>query len=452
MAAHRYWRAVTLDTLARGVLTITSFQLFDAGGRVDDDATISTGVPTSAGVIANLQDASFATSATWTQAAYKSPGMHILWDFASGDVDVTSITVAGASAATFPFSMQIESSDDGETWALEEDVVGLDFLGAGSPSSVGLRTNTFYTLGTYRTKLTSDRRTAHFDAADNDQRSRRSIGHGAGKHYWEMVVTEAQAGNTMAVGVTDDTQFAFGTGLTKYILIYNAALIQTSSGISIGSGFSAVSYTTGDVIRFALDADANELYVGKNGTWLGGSDPVTSTNPCLYNLDAITWFGIAVGNNSGLRRSVSLAETAAFTVPAGYTFDGADTGDRVPVPNVVTHEVQGVVYRNETHADPAAKIAVIPSIAKDAEFGGRGVISGNVKYDADPTDLPLRRKVRLQREKDGRTIREVFSDKVTGNYEFTNIDEREKYTVISYDYEHNYRAVIADSITPGVPT
>ena len=82
--------------------------------------------------------------------------------------------------------------------------------------------------------------------------------------------------------------------------------------------------------------------------------------------------------------------------------------------------------------------------------GGRGSISGTVKRDADPADLPLRRRVRLHRDVDGMMLRETWSDATTGAYLFTDIDPTITYTIISYDHEHNYRAVAADNITPEV--
>ena len=85
----------------------------------------------------------------------------------------------------------------------------------------------------------------------------------------------------------------------------------------------------------------------------------------------------------------------------------------------------------------------------DLIHGGPGRITGTVEEKATP-NLPLRRRVRLIREIDGRVIRETWSDAATGEYLFTGVSEHETYTVISYDHEHNYRAVVADNITPEV--
>lgn len=85
---------------------------------------------------------------------------------------------------------------------------------------------------------------------------------------------------------------------------------------------------------------------------------------------------------------------------------------------------------------------------RDMEFSGNGFIAGTVKRDADPVDMPLRRRVRLHREVDGLMARETWSDATTGAYRFDGINEAYKYTVITYDHLHDYRAVVADNLTP----
>ena len=83
----------------------------------------------------------------------------------------------------------------------------------------------------------------------------------------------------------------------------------------------------------------------------------------------------------------------------------------------------------------------------DYIHGGQGTISSTVKKDTDPVDTPVHRKVRLIREVDGMLIRETWSHPVTGVYTFSGISTDYKYTVISYDYERNFRAVVADGLT-----
>lgn len=95
---------------------------------------------------------------------------------------------------------------------------------------------------------------------------------------------------------------------------------------------------------------------------------------------------------------------------------------------------------NYRFASPAIKLY-------DAYWGGAGKISGTTKVKGTP-DFAVSRKVRLHREIDGMCVREQWSDAVTGTYLFTNIDATKKYTVITYDYLHNFRAVVADNLTP----
>lgn len=80
-------------------------------------------------------------------------------------------------------------------------------------------------------------------------------------------------------------------------------------------------------------------------------------------------------------------------------------------------------------------------------FGGDGKITGTVKV-AGPPEAPVRRRVRLIRERDGLTAGETWSDPDTGAYSFTFIDREQTYTVLSYDHTETFRAEVADRITP----
>jgi hypothetical protein len=82
------------------------------------------------------------------------------------------------------------------------------------------------------------------------------------------------------------------------------------------------------------------------------------------------------------------------------------------------------------------------------QFKGRGRIAGTVKEKASPADKPVARRVRLYREPDGLLVRTVWSDPVTGAYEFHGIPMDARYTVVSHDYNALYRAVLADNLAP----
>jgi len=77
----------------------------------------------------------------------------------------------------------------------------------------------------------------------------------------------------------------------------------------------------------------------------------------------------------------------------------------------------------------------------------QGRIRGTVERDASPADVPLRRRVSLLRDIDMMIVAQQWSDAVTGAYDFQYIETDQAYTVIAHDYEHNYRAVIADNLS-----
>lgn len=86
----------------------------------------------------------------------------------------------------------------------------------------------------------------------------------------------------------------------------------------------------------------------------------------------------------------------------------------------------------------------------DREDGGRGRIVGTVKEKSTPANIPLKRRVVLQNNRDKRTIRETWSDAVTGAYEFNEIALNRTYDVTSYDHTGIFRGVIGDNLTPEV--
>lgn len=80
-------------------------------------------------------------------------------------------------------------------------------------------------------------------------------------------------------------------------------------------------------------------------------------------------------------------------------------------------------------------------------LGGNGRVRGTVKEKHTPSNVPVFRRVRLIRERDGLVIRETWSDPTTGAYDFQRIDEAEAYTVLSYDHTHNMQAVANDNLS-----
>lgn len=81
---------------------------------------------------------------------------------------------------------------------------------------------------------------------------------------------------------------------------------------------------------------------------------------------------------------------------------------------------------------------------------GDGYVSGTIKTKSTPADIPTLALVRLVRDQDGLLIQAQWTNPTTGAYRFDNLSLDYQYTVTAFDPAKNYRAVIADNITPKV--
>lgn len=146
--------------------------------------------------------------------------------------------------------------------------------------------------------------------------------------------------------------------------------------------------------------------------------------------------------------------TSAFTPP---------TAPADPFTAYATIQAQDIGLAKLAKYDPSQVKPVMQEVADDlqdrmpyglwqtpavvSELKGRGVISGTVKVFGSPDNVPLGRLVRLHREPDGMFVRATWSDPITGAYTFNGVRPDCKYSVTSFDYQHGYRAVIADNLS-----
>ncbi len=102
----------------------------------------------------------------------------------------------------------------------------------------------------------------------------------------------------------------------------------------------------------------------------------------------------------------------------------------------------------------APSVQSVPALAAtrgDYQLGllGKGIgrLRSTVKEKINGTEVPVSRRVRLIRERDGLVVREQWSDATTGAYDFQYIDELETWTVLSYDHTHDFQAVANDNLS-----
>lgn len=80
----------------------------------------------------------------------------------------------------------------------------------------------------------------------------------------------------------------------------------------------------------------------------------------------------------------------------------------------------------------------------DLEFSGQFWIYGTVARKSTPANVPLKRRVRLHRSKDGYLVRETWSQP-DGSFEFKEISGRWEYDVIAWDHEFQDFSTVANN-------
>src|SRR5574337_368903 len=100
-----------------------------------------------------------------------------------------------------------------------------------------------------------------------------------------------------------------------------------------------------------------------------------------------------------------------------------------------------------TPALPISKVLSAFCAKKAAYFSGNGSISGTVKVKGSP-NYAVARQVILFVEPQFVPLASVWSDPVTGEYTFDYLDPTLKYMVVSINYPNNFRAVLADNLSP----
>ena len=108
----------------------------------------------------------------------------------------------------------------------------------------------------------------------------------SGKWYWE-IHNEGATLTYPYLGITDQRQVL--TNATKGSF-YSVAWVRTGAVASMtgantfsgtitptGGSTTVTSWTNNDIIMFALDVDARKLWIGKNGTWENGGNPVAGS-------------------------------------------------------------------------------------------------------------------------------------------------------------------------------
>ena len=163
-----------------------------------------------------------------------------------------------------------------------------------------------------------------------------------GKWYWEAKMTGDAGSDRTRVGlaayesVTGTSSIQGSYSGFEFTSVTSGRFSITVDGSTTEvDGFN--SYSTGDIIRFALDMDNTKLYVGINGDWFNynssdtGGDPTSGSGWVTNNATALAapvtiYAGHAVGVSGSSELEFNFGATNTFSVSSGNS-DGNGYGN-----------------------------------------------------------------------------------------------------------------------------
>ena len=148
-----------------------------------------------------------------------------------------------------------------------------------------------------------------------------TVGASTGKWYWEITVTSGANNDMGALGLTSNTSspadgYAGSTATNGWSWRQSGQILKLAANITTNN--TPTSYTNGDILQIALDADAGKVWLGKNNTWTAGGNPGAGTTQTLtYSVSEAPYFPVtrpyagASVVNFGQR-------PFAYTAPSGF--------------------------------------------------------------------------------------------------------------------------------------
>lgn len=482
MSSHRYWRVLGIETYGRGALKISGLQLLDGTTRQDASVTATASAAPDSGSLANLQDTNLATAATWAAAS----GVMVTWDFGSA-TEVNNVRLgSGDTKVTFPRSLRLQFSEDNTTWSDFANFAPIHWPGARTFTASEPGPVEFIAAGAFTDGIATSitltppvvpagslliaayfRRAAAGAAPGGGWTLISSSGEGVAQisDVWSKVATGSDGPVTFNYASSASVNgqiFAF-TGFHGPVTVAqtdqgNAASALYPGGTVSGTTIPAVSADVGLML-----AVASTLVISVSPVTINSVDPAgkfvmrSPTNGIAANrllvatelmrkgYDSSGWLYInlahstAVSNNQRWTKHAILLQ-GPLAIARDYSYPLLDAFDPLKVTMAAPPATFGLGI--PIHPSRSAK-----NFFLDDGSQAIGRVRGTVKEKSTPSNIPLRRRVRLIREVDGMVVREMWSDSATGEYDFQYVDETLTYTVLSYDHAHNYRAVVADNLT-----
>jgi hypothetical protein len=447
MDAHRYWRIARLS--ARGDasnLTLSEARLFNAAALLTGGLVPAASMPPITGALADLVDGSAAQAVTWGRLDI--PRLTLTWDFTT-PVEVTNIGFgSGTAKAEFALTAELEFSDNAVDWAFFRAFSPPAWPGASAFTTSSKNESRWDRVNLpSASKVSLDGKTASPSAGTTVAGA---TYHSTGKRQFEISTIEAaqaSLGKTMYLQVGVGPLEQTNGNLSGNANSYSVGTTNPGSSYFLGVNTAFPTFGPGQVVGVVADFDTGKLEFFYDGVLAGVA---TATGLLGKRMsprvgDTAGWAGREV-------QVVLEVETMAYPVAGALPWGGAESmtlnAFEVTRMQSVGPANDRVVLAGVPASGTSTPVSVNVATMGDWLDPGLGRVRGTVKLTGTPSNTPVRRKVRLIREFDNLLIREVWSNPVTGVYDFQNVRMDYVYTVLSYDYTGLNRAVVADGQIP----
>lgn len=462
MPASNVWRITAVNTQGAD-LVLSRLRLLAGGVRVDAGAVISCSHAPVLGMLTQLLDDS-ADACTLQAADVRSSGFQLVFTLPTA-VNVDGLELGLVLPSATPVALRLEYLAAGQFVVLE-DYVGVSPVSVPGVHTVGLKLRGSPESG-YILAAVAGSSTASMDytktgnptwAEDFGQTI--DIGLFASKptNPGDTGVLPAKTINQFSIYDTLTLTFLNGNWNPDYAEMDMEFLRADESVVAAVRSTYRSAYALrmqyGSSLASLANAPSTGSYPWINGNLTFTPDSMVWTSTATSNTH-LPWSFSAPFSEVVAVRFSRVRAASSYSSPGGayaavkrsptLSKDGF-TGTLPTRATPLLEPVSAVVSQVQAQGAVAVE-QLLPSKLLDTEFGGWGCIYGTVELFAQTGNIPLPRRVRLHRSRDGLLVRETWSD-VQGNYRFDHITDRYKYDVIAWDHEGLQQSVVANDLTP----